>query len=72
VPRKVRQLKADLRRAGFSLRATEGSHTSWKHPRLPAVKVVISGNDGNDAQPYQERDVREALAALREVSGGRP
>jgi predicted RNA binding protein YcfA (HicA-like mRNA interferase family) len=67
MPRKIRQLKADLRKAGFSWRPGKGSHTVWEHLLLPGDKVTLSGNDGDDAQSYQERDVRTILANLREA-----
>ena len=35
----------------------------WEHPLL-ANLVVISGKDGDDADRYQEREVREALVEL--------
>ncbi len=70
MPRKVRELKAELRRAGFSVRPGKGSHTRWTHPLLPGERVIISGHDGDDAQPYQEREVQAALAALREALKG--
>ena len=56
-----------LRKAGFIWRPGKGSHTVWKHPLLPKP-VVISGNDGSDAQQYQEKDVDEALKQLEELS----
>ncbi len=66
MPRKIRELKADLRRAGFTeLRGrAKGSHTFWTHPAGP-VNATISGANGDDAQPYQERHVAEVLAAVR-------
>jgi predicted RNA binding protein YcfA (HicA-like mRNA interferase family) len=63
-PRKIRELKSDLRRAGFIDRPGKGSHTVWQHPRL-ANSLTISGRDGDDALPYQEKDVRLALIAAR-------
>lgn len=63
MPMKIRELKAMLRKAGFEQRAGKGSHTVWSHPNLPE-KVVLSGQDGNDAKPYQVKDV---LAALRKL-----
>lgn len=60
MPRKVRELRADLNKAGFSLHRTRGSHTTWKHPKVP-TSVIVSGNDGDDAKPYQEKLVREAI-----------
>jgi hypothetical protein len=65
MPRKVRQLKTDMRKAGLVWRPGKGSHGFWEHPRYPQVTVTLSGQDGDDAQPYQERDVREALRLLR-------
>ncbi len=66
MPRKIRELKADLQRAGFSWRSGKGSHTVWRHPDI-SDEVVLSGGDGDDAQPYQERDVRRVLQKLREA-----
>ena len=72
MPRKIRELKRDLRRAGFESCPGKGSHTFWRHPLLPATKVTLSGHDGDDAHHYQEEQVREALEALRAVQGGPP
>ena len=72
MPRKVRQLKADLGKAGFTWRSAKGSHTVWTHPLIPGERVAISGNDGDDAERYQERDVRKALAKLREAQRRQP
>lgn len=64
MPRKTRELKAELRRAGFRSRPGRGSHTVWNHPALPAVRLTIGRRDGEDAPEYLERQVRAALAAL--------
>jgi predicted RNA binding protein YcfA (HicA-like mRNA interferase family) len=64
MPRKVRELKADLRRAGFSEQPGKGSHSGWRHPLLQD-KLTLSGHDGDDARPYQERGLRAILAKLR-------
>lgn len=66
MPLKIRQLKSRLEKAGFIIRSGKGSHTVWHHPDLPAVTVTLSGKDGNDAKPYQEKDVRNALRQLGE------
>jgi hypothetical protein len=65
MPRKIRQLRADLRRAGYEElpRRGKGSHTVWGHPLVPDLQPTIAGRDGDDAKPYQERAVRDALAA---------
>ena len=67
MPRKIRQLKADLRRAGARQTAQEGSHTKWKHPLVPGMLVELAGDDGDDAKPYQERDLRNALRRIDEA-----
>jgi predicted RNA binding protein YcfA (HicA-like mRNA interferase family) len=68
MPRKIPQLKAELRHAGFILHRAKGSHTRWVHPSITDY-VVISGNDGDDAKPYQERDVERPLQKLRDAQG---
>jgi predicted RNA binding protein YcfA (HicA-like mRNA interferase family) len=72
VPRKIRQLIAELQRAGFVLapHRGKGSHRVFKHP-MSGMEVVLSGQTGDDAERYQERDVREALAAIREIDQDR-
>lgn len=60
MPPKIRELEARLRKAGFVKQAARGSHRKWIHPsgRL----VIISGNEGDDAKRYQERQVDEAIS----------
>ncbi len=71
MPRKIRELKADLRRAGFVEQSGNGSHTGWRHPLLPD-KVTLAGNDGDDAKPYQEKQLRLILATLRNAERRQP
>jgi hypothetical protein len=66
MPRKIRQLKADRQRVGCVVRLGKGSHTVWEHALL-SDSLVLSGQDGDDAKPYQERNVRAFLDALRHV-----
>jgi predicted RNA binding protein YcfA (HicA-like mRNA interferase family) len=66
VPKKIRELKAMLRKVGFLPRPGKGSHTVWEHPKL-REKLALSGNDSDDARRYQEKDVREFLRKLKEV-----
>ncbi len=61
MPRKIRQLKANLRQVGAYQVSQEGSHSRWKHPSAPKITVILSGHDGDDAKPYQEKAVREFL-----------
>jgi predicted RNA binding protein YcfA (HicA-like mRNA interferase family) len=64
MPRKVRQLIADLEQAGFENRGGKGSHRNFTHPK--GWRVTVSGQAGDDAKHYQERDVRRALEAAKE------
>jgi predicted RNA binding protein YcfA (HicA-like mRNA interferase family) len=59
--KKVRELKAMLQRAGFSYRPGKGSHSVWSHPKLPGKNVTVAGNDGDDAPPYLEKQVKRAI-----------
>jgi predicted RNA binding protein YcfA (HicA-like mRNA interferase family) len=67
MPRKIRQLKADLRKAGANQVSQEGSHTKWKHPLIPTSTLILSGHDGDDAKPYQEKAVRDLLRRIAEA-----
>lgn len=64
MPRKVRQLIADLEKAGFEDRGGKGSHRNFAHSK--GVRVTISGHPGDDAKHYQERDVKRALEAAKD------
>jgi len=65
MPRKIRQLIADLEAAGFSrVPGGKGSHRKLRHPRF-AGSIILSGQDSDDVHPYQEKQVRHAL---REVA----
>ena len=58
---RIRQLISDLERAGFSLvPGGKGGHKKFRHPTL-AGPVILSGNDGDDAKDYQEKQVRTAI-----------
>ena len=59
MPRKVRDLVRDLLLAGFIDRGGKGSHRNFKHPR--GNRITISGDLGDDAKPYLERDVRRTV-----------
>jgi predicted RNA binding protein YcfA (HicA-like mRNA interferase family) len=66
MPKKIRELKSLLSRAGFTCTPGKGSHTKWFHPLLPG-KLTLSGKDGADAKAYQEQDVNNALQKLKEI-----
>lgn len=65
MPPKIRQLKASLKKAGFHVRPGKGSHTVWTHPALQTLEITLAGHDGNDAKPYQIKDVQNALQQLK-------
>ena len=60
MPLKIKQLLKDLERAGFVNRGGKGSHRNFVHPKV-AKPITISGKLGDDALPYQERDVKKAI-----------
>lgn len=65
MPPKVRELIAELERAGFTDRGGKGSHRNYVHPAV-SNPVTISGKLGDDAKHYQVRAVRKALAELND------
>ncbi|RLB16606.1 MAG: hypothetical protein DRG35_02760 [Deltaproteobacteria bacterium] len=60
MPPKIKQLIRDLERAGFVNRGGKGSHRNFVHPKV-TKPITISGKLGDDALPYQERDVKKAI-----------
>lgn len=63
MPRKLRDLMADLEKAGFVNRGGKGSHRNYVHPR--GLRVTLSGQTGSDAHPYQEKEVRQKIILAR-------
>lgn len=63
MPPKVRELIAELEKAGFVKRGGKGSHRNFAHPNAQKP-VTISGKLGDDAKHYQVRAVRLALEEL--------
>jgi len=59
MPRKIRELIRDLRRAGLTDRGGKGSHRNFEH--IKGQRVTLSGQTGEDAKPYQEHEVRQAI-----------
>jgi len=65
VPRKIRQLVADLERAGFvNVPGGKGSHRKFVHAKFRGF-VLISGHEGDDVRHYQETQVRKALRQVQ-------
>jgi len=65
MPRKVRELIAELKKHGFVDRGGKGSHRNFTHPQV-ARPVTISGDPGDDAKKYQEKAVKAAIAEATE------
>lgn len=70
MPKKIRELKSKLMKAGFSSQPAKGSHSKWIHPQLSQA-IIIAGIDGSDAKPYLEKQVNDALKTLKEIKEGR-
>jgi predicted RNA binding protein YcfA (HicA-like mRNA interferase family) len=64
MPRKIRELVADLERSGFKNRGGKGSHRNFIHPSV-ARPLVLSGKLGDDALRYQEKAVRLVIRELK-------
>ncbi len=60
MPPKVRELIERLKRAGFVDRGGKGSHRNFTHANCP-MPLTLSGNPGDDAKPYQVRQVQAAI-----------
>ena len=61
MPRKIRELISDLKQSGFvETSGGKGSHRKFRQQKVPG-SLILSGKTGNDAYPYQERAVRNAI-----------
>jgi predicted RNA binding protein YcfA (HicA-like mRNA interferase family) len=65
MPKKIRELKTMLLKAGFTEVSGKGSHTKWLHP-LFAGRLTLSGKEGSDAKRYQEKEVGDAIKQIKE------
>jgi predicted RNA binding protein YcfA (HicA-like mRNA interferase family) len=67
MPRKIRHLIKDLKAAGFReiTGGGKGSHRKFTHLRYPGA-VTLSGQDGDDAKPYQVKQVQQAIGEVEE------
>jgi predicted RNA binding protein YcfA (HicA-like mRNA interferase family) len=64
MPRKVRQLISDLKKAGFAqVSGGKGSHRKFRHVDFPGA-VLLSGKDGEDAHYYQEQQIKNAIRTV--------
>ena len=65
MPKKIRELKQNLFKAGFVLQKGrgKGSHSYWIHPALSSP-LIMPGKDGDDAPRYLEQQINKALQLL--------
>ena len=66
MPKKIRELRSALSKAGFRVVRTKGNHQRWLHPLLPELPLTIAGKDGDDAKSYLEKLVESALKTLKD------
>lgn len=58
-----------LRKAGWiEIEGGKGSHTKWRHAAISRA-LILSGNDGDDAKRYQEKDVQIAVHEAKTGKG---
>ncbi|MGB3756861.1 MAG: type II toxin-antitoxin system HicA family toxin [Rivularia sp. (in: cyanobacteria)] len=69
MPRKIRELKAQIAREGFVYlpKRGKGSYERWKHPLLGKT-MTIPGKDGSDVPPYLEKQLAQLLAQLKDLN----
>ena len=59
MPKKIRELIKKLEDAGFVNRGGKGSHRNYLHSS--GAKITVSGNLGEDAKTYQEKEVKRVI-----------
>jgi predicted RNA binding protein YcfA (HicA-like mRNA interferase family) len=64
MPKTVRELLRDLKKAGFVERGGKGSHRNFTH--ACGARITVSGKASHDAKRYQERDVERAVREAAE------
>jgi predicted RNA binding protein YcfA (HicA-like mRNA interferase family) len=64
--RKLRELVQNLKEAGFYQISGggKGSHRKFAHAKY-AGTVTLSGKSGEDAKPYQEKQVKQAIETVK-------
>ena len=67
MPRKIRVLLKDYRKAGATIdtRRGKGSHRIITHPDYGG-SVTLAGADGQDAKPYQEIELKNFLDKIHD------
>ena len=69
MPKKIRELKSMLIKAGFELmpKRGKGSHAIYQYPGTK-IRVNLPGKDGSDAKAYSEKQVKEAIRRAKNES----
>ena len=62
MPKKIKALIAELKKAGFTNRGGKGSHRNFEKN---GVRCTISGKEGSDAKRYQEKEVSQKIKEAR-------
>jgi predicted RNA binding protein YcfA (HicA-like mRNA interferase family) len=68
MPRKIRELKAQISREGFIYlpKRGKGSHERWLHPLIKKT-FTIPGKDGDDVPLYLEKQLAQLLTELKKL-----
>ncbi|NJO73675.1 MAG: type II toxin-antitoxin system HicA family toxin [Leptolyngbyaceae cyanobacterium RM1_406_9] len=68
MPRKIRELKAQIAREGFVFlpKRGKGSHERWRHPLIGRT-LTIAGKDGDDVPLYLEKQLAKLLSELEKL-----
>lgn len=69
MPKKIRELKAMLKQAGFELlpKRGKGSHAIYQYPGT-TIRVNLLGKDGSDAKAYSEKQVKQTIERAKNES----
>ncbi len=67
MPRKIKELIRDLKAVGFyEIQGRgKGSHRKLTHAKY-AGAVTLSGKMGDDAKPYQTKNVKQAIERVKQ------
>lgn len=65
MPRKIRELLKDYKKAGAIVNESKGKGSHCKVIYNGRTVAVVSGKSGADAKPYQEKALQMFLDALR-------
>jgi predicted RNA binding protein YcfA (HicA-like mRNA interferase family) len=69
LPKKIRELKSILLKAGFELmpKRGKGSHAVYQYPGS-TIRVNLPGKDSADAKLYSEKQVKKAIERVKNES----